>query len=123
MQRKQLHQKAWPKQIENRREVLMQHFPRTDLVMPMRLSKPLQIPLKPLLPLPLLNLSLHNTCIRAQLKALPIAKPEVIIWFAFEQLDAFGFERGVEVVEGFFEELWEEEQRGTLVETISFVVD
>jgi len=38
-------------------------------------------------------------------------------------LDAFGFERGVEVVEGFFEELWEEEQRGTLVETISFVVD
>lgn len=76
----------------------------------MRLSKPLQIPLKPLLPLPLLNLPLHNTCIRAQLKALPIPEPEVIVGFAFEQLDAFGFERGVEVVERFFEELREEEE-------------
>jgi hypothetical protein len=123
MQRKQLHQKARPQQIENRREVLMQHLLRTNLIMPMRLSKPLQIPFKPLLPLPLLDLLLHNTCIRTQLKALPISKPEVIIRFTFKQLDAFGFERGVEVVERFFEELREKEQGGALVKTIPFVVD
>lgn len=89
----------------------------------MRFSKPLEIPLKPLLPLPLLNLPLHHTRVRTQLKSLPIPEPEVVIWFAFEELDAFGFERGFEVVECFFEELREEEQRGALVETVPFVID
>jgi hypothetical protein len=74
----------------------------------MRLSKPLQIPLEPLFPFPLLNLPLHNARVRAKLKALSIPKPEIIIRFAFEELDALGFKGGVEVVERLFEELGEE---------------
>jgi hypothetical protein len=71
----------------------------------MRLSKPCQVPLKALLPLPFLNLPLHDRRVGAKLKALSIPKPEVVIGLAFEEFDALGFERGVEVVKGFLEEL------------------
>jgi hypothetical protein len=101
----------------------MQDFPGTNLIMSMRLSEPLQIPLEPLLPLPFLNLPLHNTRVRAEFKALSISKPEVVIRFTFEELDAFGFERGVEVVKRFFEELGEEKEGRTLVEAVAFVGD
>jgi hypothetical protein len=88
----------------------MQHLPDANLIMPMRLSKPQQIPLEPRLPFPLLNLPLHHARVRAEFEALSISEPEIVIRFAFEELHAFGFERGVEVVECFFEELGEEEE-------------
>lgn len=89
----------------------------------MRLSQPLQIPLKALLPLPFLNLPLHDTHVRAQLEAFSISKPEIVVWIAFEKLHTFGFEGGIEVVKGFAEELGEEEKGGALVESVFAVAE
>ncbi len=74
----------------------------------MRLSEPLQIPLEPLFPFPLLNLPLHNARVRAELKALSIRKPEIIIRFTFEEMDALSFKGRIEVVKCLFKELGEE---------------
>lgn len=60
--------------------------------MPMRLSQPFQVPLESILPFPLLNLPLHNRRVGTKLEALAISKPEIVIWFAFEELYTFGFE-------------------------------
>lgn len=123
MQLEQIDQETRPAEIEDRREVLMQHFSSRNLVMSMRLPQPFEIPLKALFALPFLDLALHDRRIGRQLEGFPIAEPEVVVRFAFQQFYPFGCEGGVEIVEGFFEELREEEKGGSLVETVSIVVD
>lgn len=89
----------------------------------MGLPKPFQIPLESGLPLPLLDLPLHHARVRAELEALAVSKPEVVVGVAFEQPNALGFQGGVEVVECFLEELGEEQEGRPLVEAVALVVD
>lgn len=90
-----------------------------QLIMRMRLPKVLQISLVSLLSLPLLNLLLHDGEVTRELELLAIAEPDVVVWFAFQELDALGFEAGVEFGKGAVEEVGEEEKGGALVETVA----
>jgi hypothetical protein len=123
MQRYQMPQEARSQHIKYRGKVLMQHLCNRDLIMLMRLPKPLQVPLKASLSLPTFNLPLHDRHICAQLERLAVSEPEIVVGRTFEELNAFSGERGIEVREGLGEELGEEEKRRSLVESIAFVVD
>ena len=74
--------------------------------MSMCLLEVAQVPLEPILPLPPLDRVLHARNISRQLEALAIAEPDVVVGFTFEQLNAFGRQRGVEIGEDFLEEVW-----------------
>lgn len=42
----------------------------------------------------------------------------LVVWFAFFEVDVFGFERGGEVGKGFMEEVGEKEEGGSLIESL-----
>ena len=89
--------------------------------MPVRLLQKAKVPLKPVLALPLFDLRLHARNVSAELEALAVAEPDVVVGVAFEKVYAFGFEGGAEVVEGFAEEVGKEEEGGALVEALEGV--
>ncbi len=87
-------------------------------VVPVGLLHEAQIPLEPIFTLPFLDLDLHARQVAAELEALAVAEPDVVVWLAFQELNAFGGDGGVEVAEDFFEEAGEEEEGGALVEAL-----
>lgn len=88
----------------------------------MRLGHKSQVPIKAIFAFPFLDLVLHGSDVGGELELLAVTEPNVVIWIAFHELYAFGFERCVEVAESFFEETWQEEERWALVEAVSIGV-
>ncbi len=87
-------------------------------VVPVGLLHEAQIPLEPIFTLPFLDLDLHARQVAAELEALAVAEPDVVVWLAFQELNAFGGDGGVEVAEDFFEEVGEEKKGGALIEAL-----
>jgi len=56
--------------------------------------------------------------IRRKAEALAIAEPDVVIGLALEKFDLFCSQGCTEIFEAFVEEVWEEEERRPLVETL-----
>ena len=77
------------------------------LIMPSTFPQKIQIPLKPLLPLPLLHLSLHSSQIATELEQRAIAEVDPVVGVAFAELDPFGGEARVQFVESLVEEAGE----------------
>lgn len=84
--------KAGPQEGEYRGKVLMQDVFHADLVMSMRLLQKAEISLEAVLALPLFHLLLHARNVAAKLEAFTISKPDIVVGFAFHEIDAFGFE-------------------------------
>ena len=61
---------------------------------------------------------LHAREVGGEFEGLAVGEPDVVVGFAFLEMDVFGREGGPEVVEGFLEETGEEEQRRSLVEAL-----
>lgn len=123
MQLKHIHQEGWPQEVENGSKVFVKNFYNTDLIMPMCFRQPTQVSLKPIRTFHLLNFLLHDGRVTAQLHPFSIPEPDIVVWLAFQQLDSFRRQRCVEVGEGFFEKLREEEKRWALVEAVTLIVD
>ncbi len=100
-------EERWPGHRQERRVVFFKHMGYTELIMPMGLLKKAQIPLEAIFAFPLLDFIFHTGDVGGQLEGLAIAEPEIVVGLAFHQLHAFGFERGVQVVEGFPKEMGE----------------
>lgn len=89
----------------------------------MRLLHPAQIPFKPILSFPPLNLVLHARDIGAELEFLPIPEPDIVVGLAFHELHALCFQGRVKVAERLFEEVRQKEEGGALVEAVAITVD
>jgi len=92
MQIQQVRQEARPQQIKHAREVAVQHLRHADLVMPVRLLQEREVAFETVLALPALDLGLDAREVGGKLEGLAVAKPYVVVWFAFHQVDAFRFE-------------------------------
>ena len=77
-----------------------------------------KVPLEPILAFPLLNLPFHPGCVRGEFEGLAIAEPDVVVGLALEELDSFGLQGCIEVVECLSEEIWEEEKRRALIKAL-----
>jgi hypothetical protein len=82
-----------------------------------------KVPLIPIFPLPLFDLVLHGREVGAEQHALAVAEPDVVVWVAFQELDAFGLEGRAQLFEGQVEEAGQQEEGRALVEAMAFVVD
>ena len=113
-----MRQKARTQQRQQRCEVLMQHMHHACFIVPVGLLPEAQIPLEAVLALPFLDLDFHARQIAAELEALAVPEPDIVVGLAFQELDAFGSYGGVEVAEDFFEEVGEEKKGGALIEAL-----
>lgn len=78
------------------------------LVMAMRLLQEGKVSFEPIFAFPFLNLCLHSCDVGTKLKLFTIAKPDVVIRFAFDEFDVFFFEGCVKVFIAFGEKAWKE---------------
>lgn len=86
--------------------------------MSMRFLQEGEIPLEPVFAFPFFDFALHAGEVGGEFEGVAVVEPDPVVGLAFEEVDAFGFERGVEFGEGFAEEVGEEEEGGALVEAL-----
>lgn len=123
MQREQMPQKPQPGHTQQPRKIRPQHMCHTNLIMSMTFSHPVQISLKPILPLPPLNLLFHPGDISAEFEFLAVPEPDVVVRRAFEEVHALCFQRSVEVAERLFEEMRQQEEGGAVIEAVAIRMD
>jgi len=65
-----------------------------------------KVALEPILAFEALNLLFHEGDIGGELDRGRVVEVNIIVGFAFDQLDAFSIKRGPKVIECFAEEVW-----------------
>ena len=75
-----------------------------EFVMSMRFLQEIKISTVSIFTFPLLNLLLHHRQITTKTEALAIAKPDVVVWFAFLEVYAFSFQSRAQLFEGLVEQ-------------------
>ena len=109
---------ARSRHAEEARKVSLQYMRDAQLIMPMRFLKEAQVPIEAIFAFPLFNLRLHGRYVRGEGETFAIIEPYIVIWFALQKFHAFGLQAGVQVGERLPEKVGEEEERGTLVESL-----
>ena len=118
MQRQQMPEKSRPHHRPQRREIPLQDLRHADFVMAVRFLEERQVAFEAGFALALFDGGFHAREVGGEFEGLAVGEPDVVVGFAFLEMDVFGREGGPKVVEGFLEETGEEEQRRSLVEAL-----
>ena len=105
MQLQQMPQKTWSEHTEYGIEVFAQHVGNGKLVMTVRFLEEGEVALEASFPFILLDLGFHGGEIRREAKMHTIVKVNVVVWFTFNQLDAFVFHTSPYILERLVEEM------------------